>query len=121
MIDKILKVVQTIMMAYVCSALLLAILAFVAYKAGMSENVVIYGVLAVYTISTFVAGLIIGIKQKHRRAVWGLATGALYYGVILVISAVMNRGIAAGTADMAVATVLCILGGFAGGYVSHLP
>jgi putative membrane protein (TIGR04086 family) len=109
---------QTIVLAYIVSAVLLFVLAFVAYRAGMSQNVVTVGVHGVYIVSSWAAGLVIGIKMGRRRTLWGVGAGALYYVIILLMGVILNKGIAVDGAGMAIALALCIAGGFAGGFMS---
>ncbi len=118
MVNKIIKMVQTIVMAYFISAILLIVLALAAYKMGMGEKIVSIGIYAVYIISTCAAGLIAGSKIGSARAIWGMAAGAVYYMVIFIVSLILNKGIAQNTAGILTALVLCVLGGFIGGFFS---
>ncbi len=118
MSKKISKIVCIIVMAYAVSALLLCALALAALKLGFGESVILWGVLAVYLISTFAAGIMTGITIRRRRTVWGLAVGALYYFILLTVSIIMNKGIATDMGNIAAALAVCIAGGFVGGYVS---
>ena len=47
-----------------------------------------------------------------------MAAGAVYYIVIFIVSLILNKGIAQNTAGILTALVLCVLGGFIGGFFS---
>lgn len=118
MVNRIIKMVQTIVIAYFMSAILLVVLALAAYKMGMGEKIVSIGIYAVYVISTCAAGMIIGAKMRSARAIWGIAAGAVYYMIIFIVSLILNKGIAQNVSEILTALVLCILGGFIGGFFS---
>ena len=52
--------VKALLCAYAVTGILLLILAFLLYKAGLSEENVNAGILLVYVISTFSGGFVIG-------------------------------------------------------------
>ena len=86
MTDRIIKLIQTIVVAYFVTAVLLLVLAMIAFKTGMKETIVTTGIYCIYILSTAVSGFVIGRKIKSRRVLWGMAAGFAYYAVIFLVS-----------------------------------
>ena len=63
--------VKALLAAYVVTGILLIILALALYKFELNEGAVTAGVTAVYLISTFTGGLVVGKLAKVRRFLWG--------------------------------------------------
>ena len=59
--------VKALLAAYVVTGILLIILALALYKFELNEGAVTAGVTAVYLISTFTGGLVVGKLAKVRR------------------------------------------------------
>ena len=118
MTDKIIKLIQTIVLAYFVTAVLLLVLALIAFKTGMKETVVTTGIYCIYILSTAVSGFVIGRKIKSRRVLWGMAAGFAYYAVIFLVSLNLNKGIAMDVTGILLAFALCLAGGFAGSFFS---
>ena len=78
--------VKALLCAYAVTGILLLILAFLLYKAGLSEENVNAGILLVYVISTFSGGFVIGKLSGARKFLWGLLSGVLYFVLLLLIS-----------------------------------
>ena len=70
--------VKALLAAYVVTGILLIILALALYKFELNEGAVTAGVTAVYLISTFTGGLVVGKLAKVRRFLWGIVLGILY-------------------------------------------
>ena len=75
---KVTWVLKALMAAYVVTGLLLLLLTLLVYKMEFSEEKVTAGITAIYVLSTFVGGLVIGKLSKMRTFLWGLAVGILY-------------------------------------------
>ena len=86
--------VKALLAAYVVTGILLIILALALYKFELNEGAVTAGVTAVYLISTFTGGLVVGKLAKVRRFLWGSST------------------------EILVTFALCAGGGMAGGMIS---
>ena len=108
---------KALLAAYVVTSVLLLLLTFLLYKFDLDEQKVQVGIIAVYVLSTFVGGLIIGRLTKTRRFLWGLILGVLYFAFLLLISVGVYRTVQGGT-GMIMAFVLCAAGGMLGGMVS---
>ena len=61
-------------------------LAFCLLLFSISEEMVEGGILIIYIVSCFVAGVIIGRRRKYKRFLWGMFLGVAYYTVLSVVS-----------------------------------
>ena len=91
MTDRIIKLIQTIVVAYFVTTVLLLVLALIAFKTGMKETIVTTGIYCIYILSTAVSGFVIGRKIKSRRVLWGMAAGFASYGICPVCSWRLRR------------------------------
>ena len=73
--------VKALLAAYVVTGILLIILALALYKFELNEGAVTAGVTAVYLISTFTGGLVVGKLAKVRRFLWGIVLGIIVFCV----------------------------------------
>ena len=76
---KVTWVLKALMAAYVVTGLLLLLLTLLVYKMEFSEEKVTAGITAIYVLSTFVGGLVIGKLSKMRKFLWGLAVRILIF------------------------------------------
>ncbi|XCP84126.1 TIGR04086 family membrane protein [Roseburia hominis] len=114
---KAIWMLKSLLASYIVTGVLLLLLTVLLYKFDLEEGKVQIGILAVYVISTFAGGLIIGKLAKVRRFLWGLILGALYFALLLLISIGVYRS-AQGGASTVMAFALCAAGGMLGGMVS---
>ena len=68
---KAIFMIKCMLGAYILTAGLLLLLAFMLYRFGLSEKVVSVCIIAVYIVVTFLAGLLAGKKEKRRKFLWG--------------------------------------------------
>lgn len=114
----VLFLLKTLLFSYILTGALLALLAFLLYKVGLTESIVSIVIIAVYVAATFFAGFVAGKKLKSRKFLWGLLMGSAYFIVLLGISMVVGEP-AGQLGDSAVTTlVLCAAGGMLGGMFS---
>ena len=73
--DKAVFMIKCMLGAYVLTAGLLLLLAFLLYRFGLSEKVVSICITAIYIIVTFFAGMLVGKREGKRKFLWGLAMG----------------------------------------------
>lgn len=83
--------VKALLAAYVVTGILLIILALALYKFELNEGAVTAGVTAVYLISTFTGGLVVGKLAKVRRFLWGIVLGILYFALLLLVTVGIYR------------------------------
>ena len=94
------------------------LLAFMLYRFGLSEKVVSICIIAVYIIVTFLAGLLAGKREGRKKFLWGLMMGVLYFGILVAVSLVVNRGLEDVAGNMMTVFFLCAGSGMLGGMVS---
>ena len=111
-------IVKALLAAYVVTGILLIILAMALYKFELNEGAVTAGVTAVYLISTFTGGLVVGKLAKVRRFLWGIVLGILYFALLLLVTAGIYHTFHGGSTEILVTFALCAGGGMAGGMIS---
>lgn len=116
--EKAVFVIKCMLGAYVLTAGLLLLLAFMLYRFGLSEKVVSVCIIAIYILVTFFAGLLAGKREGKRKYLWGLVMGALYFGILVVVSLVVNKGLEDVAGNMMTVFFLCAGSGMLGGMIS---
>lgn len=116
--EKVIFITKCMLTAYILTAGLLLLLAFMLYRFGLSEKVVSICIIAIYIAVTFLAGLIAGKKAVKRRFLWGLAMGITYYAILVIVSLIVNRGAEAVAGNMLTVFFLCAGSGMMGGMLS---
>ena len=110
--------VKALLAAYVVTGILLIILALALYKFELNEGAVTAGVTAVYLISTFIGGLVVGKLAKVRRFLWGIVLGILYFALLLLVTVGIYRTFHGSSTEILVTFALCAGGGMSGGMIS---
>ena len=110
--------VKALLAAYVVTGILLIILALALYKFELNKGAVTAGVTAVYLISTFTGGLVVGKLAKVRRFLWGIVLGILYFALLLLVTVGIYRTFHGSSTEILVTFALCAGGGMAGGMIS---
>ena len=110
--------VKALLAAYVVTGILLIILALALYKFELNEGAVTAGVTAVYLMSTFTGGLVVGKLAKVRRFLWGIVLGILYFALLLLVTVGIYRTFHGSSTEILVTFALCAGGGMAGGMIS---
>ena len=103
--------VKALLAAYVVTGILLIILALALYKFELNEGAVTAGVTAVYLISTFTGGLVVGKLAKVRRFLWGIVLGILYFALLLLVTVGIYRTFHGNSTEILVTFALCAGGG----------
>ena len=116
--EKVIFIIKCMLGAYILTAGLLLLLAFMLYRFGLSEKVVSICIIAVYIIVTFLAGLLTGKREGRKKFLWGLMMGVLYFGILVAVSLVVNRGLEDVAGNMMTVFFLCAGSGMLGGMVS---
>ena len=111
-------IIKCMLRAYILTAGLLLLLAFILYRFGLSEKVVSVCIIAIYIAVTFLAGLLAGKREGKRKFLWGLIMGVLYFGILTVVSLVVNKGMEDVAGNMLTVFFLCAGSGMLGGMVS---
>ncbi len=116
--EKAVFIIKCMLGAYILTAGLLLLLAFVLYRFGLSEKVVSVCIIGIYIVVTFLTGLLAGKKEGRKKFLWGLITGALYFGILVVVSLIVNKGAEDVAGNMLTVFFLCAGSGMLGGMVS---
>ena len=103
---------------FVCSGLLLLLLALLLYKMELSESVVRVGIVVIYVAAGLLGGLLIGRIMRTQKYLWGLAAGVIYFVILFVASALVEGGFDMEPAKVVTTLILCAVSGMAGGMVS---
>lgn len=111
-------VTKALLGAYAMTGILLLLLTLLVYKFELDETNVKAGIAAIYVLSAFVGGTIVGKLTKVRRFLWGMLIGVLYFGVLLLLSLGIYRTLQGSGAGIFTSLLLCAGGGMAGGMVS---
>jgi putative membrane protein (TIGR04086 family) len=104
--------------AYIISALLLLIVAFLLYKADIGEGFVTVCIILIYCISSLFAGFIFAKRAVCRRFVWGLIAGAAYFVIICVVSAFLEPEFSMLSISGITTLFICTGSGMVGGIIS---
>lgn len=115
--DKIISVCKVLLVEFIVSVLLLLGIALIVYKTGIGQSTARVLIVAVYAISTFLGGMIIGKAQKRRRLLWGAAAGGLYIVMLLLVAMVVKSNMAV-EGNVIAAVISSVAGGCIGGMCS---
>ena len=109
---------KSLLASYIVTGLLLLGLTFLVYRFELDEQVVVGSLVAIYVISTFVGGYIIGKLMGTRKFMWGLVAGAIYFGLLFLISYGIYREFNTNGLHSVTTVLLCVGGGMLGGMLS---
>lgn len=115
--NKVTGMVKALAAAYVVTAVILLIIAFLLYQFDLGEQQVRFGIMTAYVLSTFTGGFLAGRWMGIRRFLWGLVAGVLYFALLAAISFAVYHSVQAG-GNAVLACLLCAAGGTLGGMVS---
>lgn len=110
--------VKSLLIAYVVTGIFLLILTLLLYKMGLSEQKVNIGVILIYVIATFSGGFVMGKLSMTHKFLWGLLTGVLYWGLLMLISFGIYHSLQAEMGSLLTTLLLCAGGGMLGVMVS---
>ena len=116
--DAAVRLIKSLLAAYIVTGLLLLLLALLLYKLQLSESVVNIGIIAIYVAACFLGGFLEGKMMKTRKFLWGGAFGLLYFAVLAVISLAVGQGFSGSSSHFVTTLLLCMAGGTLGGMVS---
>lgn len=115
---KVISFIKCLLIAYALTGVMLLLLAFLLYRFNLSESIVSAGIIGIYAISSFVAGLLAGKSLVNRKFIWGLLEGILYFAILLFMSIISNRSMSNMTEQMLTAFLICGASGMLGGMLS---
>ena len=117
-LEKVIFITKCMLAAYILTAGLLLLLAFMLYRFGLSEKVVSLCIIGIYIAVTFAIGLLVGKRAGKKKFLWGLAMGVAYYVILVIVSLIVNRGPQDIAGNMLTVFVLCAGSGMLGGMIS---
>lgn len=103
---------------FILSAILLAIMAAVIWKTDAGAGAVSGCVIAVYIITNFIGGFVAGKRAGKHKFLWGIATGAVYFAVILLVGIWFMGSEINGSSEMITSAMICIISGMFGGMIA---
>lgn len=109
---------KCLLFSYLATAGLLLLLALLLYRFNLNEKTVSIGIIAIYVIVTFLAGLWTGKRMKTRKFLWGLLIGCIYFVVLVMVSLIVNHGLSDVATNFVTVLLLCGGSGMLGGMVS---
>ena len=88
----------------------------------LSEEVVKIGVIAIYIISGFSGGFLIGKQMQDKKYLWGLLAGGVYFILLFLLSLLLKQGMGETMAlepvRLFTTIILCMVSSMAGGMIS---
>ncbi len=109
---------KSLLFSYILTGVLLAILAFLLYKLGLSEKIVSAAMIVIYVAATFFGGFVTGKKMGSRKFLWGLVMGGAYFLILAVVSLCAGKGSVQIGNSFFTTLALCAGGGMLGGMLS---
>lgn len=109
---------RCLIISYLLSGILLLVLSFALYKWKLKESQINMAVYIVYVIACLAGGILAGKAIRSRRFFWGLASGFLYFVLLIVLSWLMNHGAAPDFTRSLTVLSCCLAGGMLGGMLS---
>ncbi len=113
-----LRLLITILIMYAVTLLLLLIFAAMIYKMDISTQITEIGIIAIYVLSGFLGGFLMGKQMKSRKFLWGILVGLSYFCILLAVSLGINGGTIEDTVRLLITFVLCTASSMIGGMVS---
>ncbi len=117
-VEKVFWLIKSLLCAYVVTGILLAFITFLLYKWEISETKIMAGVMAVYILSTFAGGILVGKLAKRRKFLWGFLEGFFYFCVLFFVSYGIYHSLQNGGVNVLTVFLLCTAGGTIGGMIS---
>ena len=111
------KMVQSITVSYLLTAVMLLLLSFIMYKCKVSMSGANSGILASYVLSCLIGGFIFSGCLAQKKYLGGALLGVVYFAVVYLVSAVWNQSIAAQMPGMLTAFLICVFSGMLGGMI----
>ncbi len=116
--SMVIPVMVILVTMYIITGILLLLLAFLMYRMDLSEPVANGAIIAIYIISGFLGGFLIGKKVGVKKYLWGFLMGVLYYGVLFLVGLLLHQSVDVDAVHLISTMVLCLLSSTAGGMIS---
>ena len=110
--------VKILFVMYLITMLLLLLLALELFQFEPEEMVIKAWLIAVFVISGFLGGFLIGKRAKSKKFLWGCLIGALYFILLFAVSLLLYKGLSGDITHLVTTLVLCTASATVGGMVS---
>lgn len=115
---QVIQIMKALLASYIVTGILLFILTLLLYKFEWDEQMITAGIIAIYVISTFAGGFILGKLKGTRKFLWGLIMGILYFLLLFLISFGVYRSFDGNGTNVLTTLLLCMGGGMLGGMIA---
>ncbi len=112
------RVIRTLLISYICSAIFLTILTILLYRFRLNESQITLGIYGTYIFSCLLGGFLAGKAMKSRRLFWGLLTGILYFVFLFLMSTLQEQSIETEVPQILKILGICAGSGMLGGILS---
>lgn len=116
--EKVVYLCKGLLFSSLITGILLLFVAFLMYKAGLSESVASPMVVGSYVLAALVGGFYFAKHAKSRRFFWGLGFGAAFFAVYLLVAACCGTLLAMGIGEIVSMLLFSLAAGMAGGMIS---
>ncbi len=99
------------------TTLLLCATGFLLYQFRFSDKTLHICVIAIYIISNFIGGLLVGKVQKEHKFIWGLSCGISYFFLLLFCSLILTQTLTS-IESAIIAFLCCTLSSMFGGMLA---
>jgi putative membrane protein (TIGR04086 family) len=112
---KIIFILKGLLFSYVVTALTVLLLSFLMLKLNLPSAVISGGINFIYILSAFTGGFYIGDRVEHKRFLWGLAMGVMYFVILMIVSLIIGRDTPYSFASIITVFIITSLSGMLGG------
>lgn len=109
------RMVKSLVISYLMTAVVLFVLALVMYKSKMSISGANGGILFTYVISSLLGGLLYSGSFSEKRYLGGGLFGVVYFLIVYCVSAFWNHSLIGHMPGMLTAFLICVFSGMLGG------
>lgn len=115
---KIRSLLGSLLCSYLATGLFLVLLAFLLYRMDLGETAVEMGISAIYILSCFFGGFLLGKKTGNRKYLWGLLLGGCYFLLLAGISWISRKQLDMSAQQALLTMLMCLAGGTLGGMLA---
>jgi len=115
--ERAIALLKCLMASYLVTGLLLLLTAGLLYRFQLSQNAVDIGIIAIYVVSSLLAGLFYAKGAAGRRFLWGMAAGAAYFLIIALVSWAVQPDFAPLSNSCITTLCICVGSGMLGGMI----
>lgn len=112
------SILKAALIVILFTVIMLVLLAFILFKAGLSDSVIKYCIWAIYFFSNLIGGLLIGKAKGEKKFLWGFLTGLTYFILLSICSFIFTKGFYQDISAVAPALFCTLGGGILGGMLA---